>query len=101
MKWLDKRYYFKDLLPDTNGMVISSGVISRIYMKDSNKTVDWVIDNLIKSENYKFRIYDRVHMPKRYHYARSVRVGDVVFEGCDFKHIIILRNPLTDVIILI
>jgi predicted AlkP superfamily pyrophosphatase or phosphodiesterase len=82
MQRLDTRLYLNELLPDIEGLVITPGVVSRVYVKEgSNKTADWILKGLNQRDNSKFRVYDRKHVPKRYHYAKSATIGDVVFEG--------------------
>jgi hypothetical protein len=39
------------------------------------------VDELKCKEPSRYRVYDRHRLPKRYHYAKNQRVGDIILEG--------------------
>lgn len=95
MQFLNKRYFFNELI-DTTEMLLTSGVISHAYMINSSnlnqfyiifylffeaKDKDWLIEKFKCNDKNKFRIYNRKLMPKRYHYSKTERIGDLIFEG--------------------
>uniref|UniRef100_A0A0M3ILW9 NUC domain-containing protein n=1 Tax=Ascaris lumbricoides TaxID=6252 RepID=A0A0M3ILW9_ASCLU len=81
MQKLERRYYLNEYI-NTTGMIISSGVIARIRLADSGITLDELKQHFRCSNNgTQYRIYDNMHIPKRYHYAHSDRIGDLILEG--------------------
>uniref|UniRef100_A0A183V749 Ectonucleotide pyrophosphatase/phosphodiesterase family member 6 n=1 Tax=Toxocara canis TaxID=6265 RepID=A0A183V749_TOXCA len=81
MQRLKKRYYLNEFM-NTAGLIISSGVVSRIELTNSGRTLNELKQRLRCANNgSEYRIYDKKHIPKRYHYAKSERIGDLVLEG--------------------
>ncbi|KHN85250.1 Ectonucleotide pyrophosphatase/phosphodiesterase C27A7.1 [Toxocara canis] len=81
MQKLKKRYYLNEFM-NTAGLIISSGVVSRIELTNSGRTLNELRQRLRCANNgSEYRIYDKKHIPKRYHYAKSERIGDLVLEG--------------------
>ncbi|CAD5232824.1 unnamed protein product [Bursaphelenchus xylophilus] len=79
MQKLDKRYYVDEMV-DTEGMLVSNGVVGRVYLNDSKHDVNYVLDKL-ECNDTKFRVYDKQRTPVRYHYTKTSRIGDVLLEG--------------------
>lgn len=79
MQDIKNRVYLDSLNLNMKDMVIASGVISRIYMANSTKTAESILDKLKCTGGDKFNIYDRKQLPLRYHYSNP-RVGDVIFD---------------------
>uniref|UniRef100_A0A915DIR1 Extracellular Endonuclease subunit A domain-containing protein n=1 Tax=Ditylenchus dipsaci TaxID=166011 RepID=A0A915DIR1_9BILA len=80
MQFLNKRYFVNEMV-DTRGMAITAGVMGRIYMANSTNSLEWLEDKLECMDKENFRIFDRKKMPKRYHYAKTERVGDLLLDG--------------------
>ncbi|KAI1723325.1 type I phosphodiesterase / nucleotide pyrophosphatase domain-containing protein [Ditylenchus destructor] len=80
MQFLNKRYFVDEMF-DTDGMVITAGVMGRIHVANSTKSLDWLEEQLKCKNKEKFHIYNRETMPRRYHYAKTPRVGDLLLDG--------------------
>ncbi|CAI2353944.1 unnamed protein product [Caenorhabditis sp. 36 PRJEB53466] len=79
MQLIDKTYYFQDFL-DLSGLVTAKGVVGRMYINDSNISVEDVADKFrCKIDTVKANT--RADLPTRKHYSRSDRVGEVILEG--------------------
>ncbi|KAL3119970.1 hypothetical protein niasHT_007098 [Heterodera trifolii] len=86
MQRLNKRFYFNELIGPTksSGVIATSGVIGHIYLPNGTNSDDFkdqLVNKLACYENTKFHLFDRKQLPKRYHYGRLRRVGDLVFDG--------------------
>ncbi|KAI1708959.1 type I phosphodiesterase / nucleotide pyrophosphatase domain-containing protein [Ditylenchus destructor] len=99
MQTLDSRVYMDELIHNhhwghasfkakdawnfvKDGMQISNSVVARVHIaKAENTTTESLMAEMECYDKDSFRAYDRKSMPKRYHYAASPRVGDVVLEG--------------------
>ncbi|KAI1700876.1 type I phosphodiesterase / nucleotide pyrophosphatase domain-containing protein [Ditylenchus destructor] len=99
MQTLDSRVYMDELIHNhhwghasfkakdawnfvKDGMEISNSVVARVHIaKAENTTTESLMAEMECYDKDSFRAYDRKSMPKRYHYAASPRVGDVVLEG--------------------
>ncbi|KAI6189792.1 Ectonucleotide pyrophosphatase/phosphodiesterase C27A7.1 [Aphelenchoides bicaudatus] len=81
MQTINERVYLDSLKLNTKDILITNGVVSRIYLANSTtQTTESIINNLKCHESDKFTVYDRKQVPVRYHYS-SPRVGDIVLEG--------------------
>uniref|UniRef100_A0A914C8U0 Uncharacterized protein n=1 Tax=Acrobeloides nanus TaxID=290746 RepID=A0A914C8U0_9BILA len=80
MQPLNKRVYVDEIL-DSKGLIVANGVVGRIYTANSTKSTDWLVDKLQCSAKEYYWVYDRKHMPVRYHFTETPRVGDVILDG--------------------
>uniref|UniRef100_A0A7E4ZZ53 NUC domain-containing protein n=1 Tax=Panagrellus redivivus TaxID=6233 RepID=A0A7E4ZZ53_PANRE len=80
MQFLHKKV-FVDRTVDINGMIVANGVIGRIHMANSTIPVDTVMEKFTCPNDKTYRVFQRQSVPKRYHYARTPRVGDLIFDG--------------------
>lgn len=79
MQFLNKRYFVDEMF-DTDGMVITAGVMGRIHVANSSnlnnslffnyviylaKSLDWLEEQLKCKNKEKFHIYNRETMPRR------------------------------------
>lgn len=81
MQEIKERIYLDSLNVDTKGTIVSNGVINRIYLANSTKTKESILDSLKCTNNKKFYLHDRERMPSRFHFASNKRIGDVIIEG--------------------
>ncbi|KAI6227708.1 Ectonucleotide pyrophosphatase/phosphodiesterase C27A7.1 [Aphelenchoides fujianensis] len=84
MQVLRKKYYVDEMV-NTRGLIVSSGVVGRIYLAKSGtargRSVESVYEKFQCKAPHAYRVYDRKRVPKRYHYAKDMRVGNVILEG--------------------
>ncbi|KAI6242231.1 Ectonucleotide pyrophosphatase/phosphodiesterase C27A7.1 [Aphelenchoides fujianensis] len=91
MQVLHKKYYVNEMV-NTRGLIVSSGVVGRIYLAKSGtardrqgqracRSVESVYERFQCKAPDAYRVYDRKRVPKRYHYAKDMRVGNVILEG--------------------
>jgi len=80
MKFLNKRVYLNETI-DTSGMVVANGVVGRIHMANSTKSKPEIISKLICPKDKAFRVFERNETPKRFHYSKIPRIGDIILDG--------------------
>ncbi|VDP18937.1 unnamed protein product [Soboliphyme baturini] len=78
MQTVHKEFLNLQQYVDTKGMVIfAGGPLARITLNASSFTAQEVLKKLT-CETGMFRAYDRFSMPKRLHYFRNPRIGDII-----------------------
>uniref|UniRef100_A0A914XR42 Uncharacterized protein n=1 Tax=Plectus sambesii TaxID=2011161 RepID=A0A914XR42_9BILA len=76
----DKRI-FLDQYFDVKGMRIFSAAVGRIMLENSTLSAPQVVDKMKCLNGTNFRVYEPKNIPKRLHYAKSYRIGDVIIDS--------------------
>ncbi|CAG9535434.1 unnamed protein product, partial [Cercopithifilaria johnstoni] len=85
MQKIDRRIYLDKMINNEN-ILFADGVVGQIYF--TNET-NFTLQNKIKKtmeelkcrNNEYYRIYDKRQLPKRYHFSKSNRIGDIILDG--------------------
>ncbi|CAO4379234.1 unnamed protein product [Caenorhabditis nigoni] len=79
MQVLNKTIEVEDYV-DMKGLVLSKGVVARIHLNGTDKTIDEVTDE-IRCKVDGIKVNTVKDIPVRKHYSKSTRVGDLIIEG--------------------
>ncbi|KAM3716269.1 Ectonucleotide pyrophosphatase/phosphodiesterase C27A7.1 [Dirofilaria immitis] len=85
MQKIHHRFYF-DKIIDTQHVLFANGVVGQIYFPNVTnfELQDKIMETMenLKCENHTFyRVYDKQRIPKRYHFSKSNRIGDIILDG--------------------
>ncbi|CAP39632.2 Protein CBG23391 [Caenorhabditis briggsae] len=79
MQVLNKTIEVEDYV-DMKGLVLSKGVVARIHLNGTDRTIDEVADE-IRCKVDGIKVNTVKDIPVRKHYSKSTRVGDLIIEG--------------------
>lgn len=85
MQKINHRYYLNEMIGNEN-ILFADGVIGQLYFpNDTNSTLQDKIKETMEElkcyNNEYYRVYDKRRLPKRYHFSKSDRIGDIILDG--------------------
>lgn len=66
---------------DSNMYVIPGPVGHINFLNLAKTNVNKILEQFECKLNHSFRVYSKKHLPKRYHYTNSERIGPIIFDG--------------------
>ncbi|VDK87545.1 unnamed protein product [Litomosoides sigmodontis] len=85
MQKINYRYYLDQMITAEN-VLFANGVVGQIYFpNETNSThqdkIMETMEELKCQNNEHYWVYDKRRMPKRYHFSKSNRIGDIILDG--------------------
>ncbi|EJD73685.1 type I phosphodiesterase/nucleotide pyrophosphatase [Loa loa] len=83
---INHRYYFDEMINSEN-ILFADGVIGQMYFPNDTNSLtlqDKIMKTMEKLKCYNkeyYRVYDKRRIPKRYHFSKSNRIGDIILDA--------------------